>query len=336
MQTRQITPLVNNLVQLLIENLVDQAALAGTGNSGNTDQPAQWEGHVYILEIVLFSAFDLYGLSVPLAPFLGIGHDFAAAEIGTGQGIGVGFNLGNGASGHYLSAMLPGSRAKVSYEIRRPHHGFVVLNNQYRVAQVFQAQQGIDQSVVVVGMQAHRGLIADVKHAGQTGTDLRGKADALGFTSGKGPGGAVHGYVVKADTLQEVDPPLNLFQDLVSNGLLSGGQHPFGMGAGSVWVDVSDPFRCLANVLGANIHDAETADLNCQCFWPQAFAVTGWTRTRRHITLYLGAHVVRLGPLVASLQVGNDALKVGIPFVGLSAASAVPHGDLLFVISVEN
>ena len=37
----------------LIQNLVDQAALAGTGNSGNADQLAQRKFHIDIFQVIL-------------------------------------------------------------------------------------------------------------------------------------------------------------------------------------------------------------------------------------------------------------------------------------------
>ena len=102
-----------------------------------------------------------------------------------------------------------------------------MFDNQHRVAQVLQPQQGVDQPVIVVGMEAHGGFVTHVEHTGKSGTDLRGQTHPLGLAAGKSARGAVHGHVVQPYTYKELDPPLDLFQDLVGDGFLEGGQDFF-------------------------------------------------------------------------------------------------------------
>ncbi len=68
---------------------------------------------------------------------------------------------------------------------------FVVLDNEYRVAEVAKPFERLDQAVVVALMQADGGLVEDVENAAQARADLRGEADALALSAGKRGGAAV-------------------------------------------------------------------------------------------------------------------------------------------------
>ena len=89
---------------------------------------------------------------------------------------------------------MPAAHARPGTEIDdvvgRPHRVFVVLDHDDRVALVAQPGQGVQQAVVVAGMQADRGLVEDVEHAHQAAADLPGQADALHLAAGKRGGRA--------------------------------------------------------------------------------------------------------------------------------------------------
>jgi hypothetical protein len=57
--------------------------------------------------------------------------------------------------------------------------------------------------VVVALVQADRGLVEHVHHAGQAGADLAGQADALRLAARQGVGLSGRGQVVEADVDQE-------------------------------------------------------------------------------------------------------------------------------------
>jgi hypothetical protein len=63
--------------------------------------------------------------------------------------------------------------------VRRTDGVFVVLDHQHAVAEVAQAAQRAEQALVVALVQADRGFVEHVHHAGQPGADLRGQSDAL-------------------------------------------------------------------------------------------------------------------------------------------------------------
>ena len=83
-----VPALVDHLVQFLVQDLVDQAAFAGTGNAGDADQSSQWEGNVDVTKVVLAGALDQQLTAAAVAPVLGERDDLAAAEVRAGQGVG--------------------------------------------------------------------------------------------------------------------------------------------------------------------------------------------------------------------------------------------------------
>jgi hypothetical protein len=58
-----------------------------------------------------------------------------------------------------------------------------MLDDDHGVAEVAQALQRFEQPVVVALVQADRGLVEHVEHAGQARADLRGEADALALAA---------------------------------------------------------------------------------------------------------------------------------------------------------
>ena len=181
--SRQVPAPVDHLVQLFVEHLVDQAALARAGYARDAHQLSQREVYGYVLQVVLFGSHHPEAVAVAGAARLGDRHPLAAAEVLPGDGVRRGFDVRDGAGGHDVPAVLAGAGAKVGDEIGGAHHCFVVLHHYHRVAHVPQLGQGVDQPLVVVGMQPHRGLVADVQYSGQARPDLGGQPHPLGLAA---------------------------------------------------------------------------------------------------------------------------------------------------------
>ncbi len=81
--------------------------------------------------------------------------------------------------GDDAAAVLAGLRAHVDEIVGAADRILVVLDHDHRIAEVAQLREGGEQAVVVALMQADRGLVEHVHHAGQAGADLAGEADAL-------------------------------------------------------------------------------------------------------------------------------------------------------------
>ena len=99
---------------------------------------------------------------------------------------------------HDLAAVLAGAGPDVDHVVGDPDGVLVVLDHEHGVAEVAQADEGVDEPLVVALVQADRRLVEHVEHAHQAAADLAGQADALGLAAGQGAGRAVEGEVVEA------------------------------------------------------------------------------------------------------------------------------------------
>ncbi len=78
-----------------------------------------------------------------------------------------------------MPAFDAGAGAEVDDQVGRAHRVFVMFNDDQRVAGVAQFDQRFDQAVVIVGMQADRRLVENVKHADQPAADLARQTNPL-------------------------------------------------------------------------------------------------------------------------------------------------------------
>ena len=119
--------------------------------------------------------------------------------------------------------MRAGARPHIQQMVCR-HHGFcIVLDHHHRVAQVTQAQQGLEQAPIIALMETDRRLVEDIEDADKAGTDLRGEPDALAFSTGQGGGCPIQCQVIQADVDEKPEPFANFFQDAMGN-------HQFALG----------------------------------------------------------------------------------------------------------
>ena len=102
--------------------------------------------------------------------------------------------------------MDAGAGADVEHVVGGADRVLVMLDHDDGVAEVAQALQGFEQARVVALVQADRGLVQHIEHAGQAGADLRGQPDALALAAGQGAGGARQRQIVEPDVDQELQP----------------------------------------------------------------------------------------------------------------------------------
>ena len=112
-----------------------------------------------------------------------------------------------------LAAVDAGARADVDHVIGRQDRILVVLDHDDAVAEAAQPAQRVEQPLVVALVQADRGLVEHVEHAGQPRADLRGQPDALALAARQRAGAARQGEVVEPDVEQEAQPVADLLQD---------------------------------------------------------------------------------------------------------------------------
>ena len=118
----------------------------------------------------------------------------------------------DGAGDDDLAAVLAGAGADVDDPVGGPDGVLVVLDDDQRVAEVAEPDQGLDQPLVVALVQSDRRLVEDVEDADQAGADLRGQPDPLRLAAGQRTRGPVEGEVVEADVEQEVEALLDLLE----------------------------------------------------------------------------------------------------------------------------
>ena len=125
----------------------------------------------------------------------------------------VGHHLVRRALGDHVAAMDAGRRAHVDQVVGGADRVLVVLDHQHGVAEVAQPLQRRQQAVVVALVQADRGLVQHVEHAGQAGADLGGQADALALAARQRAGAARQGQVVQPDIVRKPSRSLISLQD---------------------------------------------------------------------------------------------------------------------------
>ena len=86
--------------------------------------------------------------------------------------------------------MLTGAGADVDHPVGDLNRVLIVLNYDDGVAQFAQANQRLNQSMVVPLMQADRWFVEHIEHANQTGADLRRETNALRLAARERAGGA--------------------------------------------------------------------------------------------------------------------------------------------------
>ncbi len=209
---------IHALVQRLVEHLVDQARLAAAADAGNADQLAEREAHVYMFQVVLGRVAHEQIVAVAGAAFGGDVDLLLAAQILRGQAVGAVHEVVGRRGADHVAAEFAGARPHVDDPIGRAHRLLVVLDDEDRVAQVAQIEQGADQPAVVALMQADARLIQDVEHAHELRADLRRQPDALRLAAGEGRRHPVEGQVVQPDIHEEAHARVELLQDLPGDG----------------------------------------------------------------------------------------------------------------------
>ena len=123
-----------------------------------------------------------------------------------------------------LAAVLARAGADVDDVVGDPDGLLVVLDDDHRVAEVAQADQRVDEALVVALVQADRRLVEHVEHADEAAADLGREPDALRLAAGERGRRAVEGEVVEADVEQELQPRVDLLQDPLGDQAVALGQ----------------------------------------------------------------------------------------------------------------
>ncbi len=102
-----------------------------------------------------------------------------------------------------LSAVDARAGADIDQVIAGAHHRFVVFDDEHRVALRLQLAQGVDQALVIAGVQADRGLVEHIAHADQSRADAGGQPHALQFAAAERVGGTIEREVAETDFVEK-------------------------------------------------------------------------------------------------------------------------------------
>src|SRR5262249_23035682 len=151
----------------LVQDLIDQRALAGARRAGNRDKPAERECNIDRLEIVLPRATHRQRLSRAVAPPRRSIDTSLAGEVLPGRRCFALEDVIDPALRHDLAAVNAWTWAHLHDVIRRAYGLLVVLDHNYGVADVTQALESRDHLDIVLGMQPDTGFVEHVEHAHQ-------------------------------------------------------------------------------------------------------------------------------------------------------------------------
>ena len=101
------------------------------------------------------------------------------------------------------AAVLARAGAEIDEMVGGPHHGFVVLDHDDRVARVAEIPEDAEELLRIRGVEAHGRLVEDVRHAAQPARRLSGQAEAPRVASREGVGGAIEGEMVEAEAQED-------------------------------------------------------------------------------------------------------------------------------------
>ncbi len=172
-------------VQCLGENLLNQRRLPAAGHAGDRSEDPERKPGLDRLEVVLGGSLDLDESAVRFAAGVGNGDLSPSCQVVGGDGFLDCQDVGEGALGHDMPAVLACSRPDVDHMVGDSDGVLVVFHHDEGVAEIAQPQQRLDEALVVTLMETDGGLVEDVQHPDQTGADLGGETDALGLSPGQ-------------------------------------------------------------------------------------------------------------------------------------------------------
>src|SRR6516162_3742213 len=182
-----------------VQDVVHQGGFARARDTGDDGQYPQGKAHVDILQVVGPSAKHRKVLPVRDAPLLGDVDGEASGKILAGKRIGRSGHVPGRAAGHKVPALFASARPEVDDVVSSADGLLVVLHHEYRVAQVAQALQRLQQALVITGVQANARFVQHVEYTPQLGADLRGQPDTLALAAGERSRGTVETQIAQTD-----------------------------------------------------------------------------------------------------------------------------------------
>ncbi len=222
--------------------------------------------------------------------------------------------------------MDAGAGADIDDVIGGEDRVLVMLDDDDGVAEVAQAAQRAEQPLIVALVQADRGLVEHIEHAGEAGADLAGEPDALALAARERARGAGERQVFQPDIEQEGQPVADLLEDARGDLVLL---------LAEARGQAGDPVERVLDREPRDLADMAAVDLDRERLGLEAEALAGLARRLGHEAADLLAGPVRLRLLPAPLHIGDDALE-GLPHLIGAQAVIIGHADRLGAGAVED
>ena len=252
------------------------------------------------MKIVLAGTGDGEPLAGELAWMGAMEHGGETGQIAAGERVGRGHDLGGRALGDDVSAEAAGAGAEVEDIVGRADGVFIVLDDEDGVAEIAEADEGLDEPAVVPLMKADGGLVEDVEDTAEAGANLRGEADALAFAAGEGGGVAIEREISEADGAEEFETLDDLVLDAIGNEGFAGSEGEVdGGGEGAI------------EGQGGEFGNGEAADFDGEGFWTETLAAADGAGRGGHEVHHVFAIAVAAGLVGGVAEVGKDAVEAG-------------------------
>ena len=211
--------------QFWLEHISHQRTLAAPRHPGHTEEHAERKGNVDPLEIVVTHAAELDARSCWRAALLRHLDRIAAGEKGSRQAALIGCHIVGRAGGDHLPPALARPGAKIDHPVGGPDRLFIMLDDDDGVPLVAQGFKRAEQLDIVAGMEADRGFVEHIEHAGEAGADLGCQPDALALAAGERGGPAFQRQISQPDSVEEFQAGSDLLEQLCGDHRLRRIEH---------------------------------------------------------------------------------------------------------------
>ena len=102
------------------------------------------------------------------------------------------------ALGDEIATGIARAWTEIDNKIGATDRVFIVLNDENGIAKITEAFERTQKALIVTRVQADAGFVKNVENAAKTRSNLRGKSNTLGFSSGERGGRAVEAEIAEA------------------------------------------------------------------------------------------------------------------------------------------
>ena len=198
-----------------IQSVGDERGFPRTGHPGYRNERSQGNVYVQVLEVVLAGAPNGEASTrARRSASRWNGDTQIPAQVAAGERCLVLEDVTQHSGNDHFPTVTPRAGAEI-YDVVGGSNGFfIVLDYDDRVAEIPEAGERAQQTLVVPGMQTDRGLVQDVEDAYEPTADLSSQANPLRLSARKRGGRAPQCEIAKTYVHEETES----IRDLLENG----------------------------------------------------------------------------------------------------------------------